>query len=228
MLFSFFLKVTSTPEICTLHLVTPLVEHRLASDRQWDYREGYSTRLLLVHLTETWRKALDSGLVVAVAFVDFRKAFDRLSVSHQVLLEKLRANFGICDKPLGWIASYLNGRNEYVYTVANGYNSDTMPVSVGISQGSVLGPTLFSLFVNDLPSNVKSGPFTYLLTTLRYTASNERHHEAVAQLDKALDELYDWCILNRLTPHPEKSEAMLIFKPVQRGQWCQSTLALMP
>ena len=83
---------------------------------------------------------------MAVAFVDFRKAID--SVSHQVFSEKLRANFDICDKALGWIASYLNGRMQY--TVANGYNSDTMPVSVGISQGSVLGPTMLSLFVNDL------------------------------------------------------------------------------
>ena len=108
---------------------------------------------------------------MAVVFVDFRKAFD--SVSHQVLLEKLRVNFGICDKALGWIASYLNGRKQY--TVVNGYSSDTMPVSVGIPQGSVLGPTLFSLFVNDLPSNVKSGSvYTYSLTTLRCTASNQR------------------------------------------------------
>ena len=103
---------------------------------------------------ETWRKAFDSGLIVAVAFVDFRKAFD--SVSHQVLLEKLHSNFGICDQALGWIAWYLNGRKQY--TVVNGYNSNTMPVSVGILQGSVLCPTLFSLFVNDLPSTMKSGP----------------------------------------------------------------------
>ena len=64
-------------------------------------------------------------------------------------------NFGICDQALGWIASYLNGRMQY--TAVNGYNSETMPVSVGMPQRSVLGPTLFSLFVNDVPSSVKSG-----------------------------------------------------------------------
>ena len=65
---------------------------------------------LLVHVTEIWRKAVDSGLTVAVAFVDFRTAFD--SVSHPVLLEKLSKNFGICHQALGWIAGYLNGRNQ--------------------------------------------------------------------------------------------------------------------
>ena len=80
-------------------------EHGLASGRQWAYWQGYSTELLLVHLTETWRKAVESGLTVAVAFVDLesRKAFD--GVSHPGLLEKLRKNFGICDQALGWIAS---------------------------------------------------------------------------------------------------------------------------
>ena len=91
---------------------------------------------------------------MAVVFVDLdsRKAFD--GVSHPVLLEKfIRKNFGICDQALGWIASYLNRRKQY--TVVNGNNSDTTPVSVGIPQGSALGLTLFSLFTNDLPSCVK-------------------------------------------------------------------------
>ena len=140
---------------------------------------------------------------MVVAFVDFRKAFD--SVSHQVMLKKLRANFGICDKPLGWIASHLNGRKQY--TVVNGYNSDTMPVSVGIPKGSVLGPTLFSLFVNDLPSNVKSGSIYLFADDITIYCIKRTAHEAVAQLDKALDELYDWCILNNLTPHPERKRS---------------------
>lgn len=188
-------------------------EHRLASDRQWAYRQGYSTELLLVHLTETWRMAVDSGLIVAVAFVDFRKAFD--SVSHRVLLEKLRTNFGIRDQALGWIAGYLDGRKQY--TVVNGQNSDTMPVSVGIPQGSVLGPTLFSLFANDLPSSIKSGSVYLFADDVTIYCIKKTVDEAVAQLDKALDELYDWCILNRLTPHPQKSEAMLICKTRPMG-----------
>ena len=60
----------------------------LASNRQWAYRSGHLIEYLLVHLTETWRKALDSGKFVAAAFIDFRKAFD--SVSHATLATKLR------------------------------------------------------------------------------------------------------------------------------------------
>ena len=117
-------------------------------------------------------------------------------------MEKLRTNFGICDQALGWIASYLNGRKQY--TVVNGYNSDTMPVSVGIPQGSVLGPTLFSLFVNDLLSSMKSGSVYLFADDDTIYCIKKTADEAVAQLDKALDELYDRCIINRLTPHSQK------------------------
>jgi hypothetical protein len=68
-------------------------DNNLVSDRQWAYRAGYSTELLLVHLTEEWRKLFDSGKFVAVACIDFRKAFD--SVSHEILEKKLKRDFGI-------------------------------------------------------------------------------------------------------------------------------------
>jgi len=65
----------------------------LLTEKQWAYRKGHSTELLLVHLTESWRQAVDDNLVVATAFTDFRKAFD--CVSHHTVLHKLKIKFGI-------------------------------------------------------------------------------------------------------------------------------------
>ena len=76
-------------------------DNQLITERQWAYRRGYSTELLLIHLTEIWRRAVDSDRVVAVAFVDFRKAFD--SVSHEILVKKLEYRFGVTGPLLDWI-----------------------------------------------------------------------------------------------------------------------------
>lgn len=86
----------------------------------------------------------------------------------------------------------------------------------------MLGPTLFSLLVTIYPPSVKSGSVYLFADDITIYCIKQTADEAVAQLDKALDELYKWCILNRLTPHPQKSEAMLICKTKMR-QWRQST-----
>jgi len=81
----------------------------------------------------------------------------------------------------------------------------------------VLGPTLFSLFTNDLPSSVTSvSVYLYADDTTTYCIK-QTTDGAVAQLNKALNELYDWCLINRLISHPEKSEAMLISKTRATG-----------
>ena len=195
-----------------------LVQHifkrnNLASDRQWAYRAGYSTKLLLIHLTESWRRAVDSGMVVTAAFVNFKKAFD--SVSHDILLKKLNCEFRVNGSLLDLIRNYLSGRQQF--TVLNGVKSDLLPLSMGIPQGSVLGPTLFVLLTNDLPRSVPSGSvYMYADDTTIYCVG-ETADLVIDQLYKALREFYIWCLNNRLTPHPSKSEVILFSKRTPMG-----------
>ena len=130
-----------------------LNSNRLVTDNQWAYRKGYSTELPLVHLTETWRHSIDSGYVVGVAFIDFKKVFD--CVDHDILLNKLRCQFGMRSSLLNWLTSYLTSRLQY--TVLNGQRSSLCSMSSGVPQGSVLGPTLFTLYTSDLVASIYSG-----------------------------------------------------------------------
>ena len=103
-----------------------------------------------------------------MAFVDFKKAFD--SVFHTVLEMKLEREFGIRGPLLDWLKSYLRGRQQ-VTIIVSGVPSGILPVSYGITQGSVSGPTLFSMFTNDLPTSVVSGSVYRFLMTLPFIAS---------------------------------------------------------
>ena len=134
-------------------------------------------------------------------------------VPHSRLLEKLNRQFGIEGPLYDWLESYLSNRKQF--TVINGKESSKLHVRCGVPQGSVLGPTLFTLFTNDLPSSVKSGDTFMYADDTRVFCISSSQDAACSLLNfalKVLKELFTWCVINRLTPHPSKCEAMLLSK----------------
>ena len=128
------------------HLQTVLL------DIQWGYRKGKPSETMLLYLSETWKRNIDSGKVVGVILIDFRKAFD--TVNHNILHQKMK-NCGLKGTLLEWLKSYLTDRSQYVEL--NGKKSKVTIIEYGVPQGSLLGPRLFLVYVNDMSGCVTVG-----------------------------------------------------------------------
>ncbi len=174
---------------------------------QHAFRAGHSTETALAVISDECRRHLSNGEVVVLCAVDFKKAFD--SLIHELLLKCVFTS-GIRGSLYDWIKSYLENRIQV--TVVNGCTSDPLVVISGVPQGSVLGPRLFSLFINSLPkalagTGIKCILFADDLTLVCHAKSLE---ECRNQLQSALRKLSDWSSSWRLAVHPQKCELMRI------------------
>ncbi|MCP4476281.1 MAG: reverse transcriptase family protein [Gammaproteobacteria bacterium] len=178
-------------------LVKHLSDHRLISQAQHGFLAKRSTVTQLLLCLNEWSKAIDAGKGVDVAYLDIAKAFD--SVPHAKLLEKLVA-YGIHGNLLAFIKDFLD-RTQRV-KIENSFSGE-MKVTSGVPQGSVLGPILFLIYINDLPS-VISNSGIYIFADDTKISFSVQNLTDKAKLVVDLESVFDWATSNQLLVALEK------------------------
>ena len=174
---------------------------------QFGFRKDHSTYMPLLVLIDEIINALDSGEVAVGVFLDFSKAFD--TVNHKILLEKLY-HYGIRDKAYAWLKSYLCDRNQFVSY--NGFKSSERTITCGVPQGSILGPLLFLIYINDLSNNCKfAKPFLFADDTNLLHHSKD-HQNLQEELNYDLENISEWLKANRLSLNIKKTHYMVFTK----------------
>jgi hypothetical protein len=177
---------------------------------QSGFLPGDSTVNQLTFLYNTFCKALDNGLEVRVIFFDISKAFDK--VWHRGLIYKLE-QAGIKGKLLDWISNYLNSRLQRV--VLPGVESELSNIAAGVPQGSILGPLLFLVYINDIVSDIGSDINLFADDTSLYLVVN-CPRDAANKLQLDINKISDWADKWLVTFNPAKSESLVISRKLYK------------
>ena len=184
--------------------------HNVLFDKQFGFRKNNSTSYALMEITEKIKESIDNGKYGRGIYIDLRKAFD--TVNHNILIKKLE-HYGVRGILLEWFKSYLNERKQFVFM--NGESSDLKYISCGVPQGSVLGPLLFLLYINDLPNiSAKLKFFLFADDTNIYFESDDLLN-VEKTVNKELKKLYLWLNVNRLSLNVSKTN-YIIFHPYNK------------
>ena len=153
------------------------------------YNYRYSTLSALIQMCDNWFENMDNGKLTGVVFLDIHKAFD--SIDHEILLEKLKF-YGITGVEQNFVNSFLSTKKEII---------------CGIPQGSILGPLLFLIYINDLPNCLESTvPCLYTDDTQIFASSHDTE-DLIDNFNSDLINVMDWLTVNKLQSHAKKKQS---------------------
>lgn len=191
-----------------------LTKFKLLNPCQFGFRPGSSTSLAFIALTDYIRCSIDRGEFVGSVFLDFTKAFD--TVNHPILFNKLES-LGITGPALTFLKNYLLDREQIV--CVRGAYSESKVINQGVPQGSILGPLLFCIYINDLSDSLNISNTILYADDTTISLSDKSLPSLLLKLNNELAKVVEWCQLNHLILNPVKTQFM-IFKTKQRMLPC--------
>ena len=192
-----------------------LFKNSLMDPRQSAYRPGHSTETALLTIYNDIASNIDKGMACLFVALDLSAAFDL--VDHSQLLRTIKTEFGIKGTVLQWFSSYLTDRKEMV--CIRSYKSKCSLVSAGVPQGSILGPTLFSMYTTSLGGLLRRHNVFYHMYAddtqiyMFFDPKNERISDVCGKMSACLDDVNDWMKIKQLKLNQNKTEIMLVGSP---------------
>ena len=189
------------------HIYNFFETHSLFHPFQSGFRQKHSCHTASIRVVDTWLNNINDGKLNGAVFLDLKKAFDL--VNHNILLEKISLYLQN-DSTTNLLRSYLSQRTQTVYS--DGAFSSYKHIPCGVPQGSILGPLLFCIYINDLALSI-SNQSLYLelfADDSNLHSSSKDIHSLNKDLQSGLDNIQNWCKSNRMILHPDKCKSMVI------------------